>query len=1424
MCDQEPSVLPRQPSESINMIENIISHVMNVNSTEIVQIPVRLARLSTPACLDSGAAVNCISASMYEKINADKRFKLYQDHKALTGAGGSTLNILGYTHLPISIGDKSWTDQFYVIPQLSQHIIIGASCLKERSIDLINSDKCVRLRSNLGAWQIVPYINDRSESKQIARVLVLDEAVEIPPQCECIVRVNQPRSQMIVTSSDPILVESLSPCVKKRGTFAARGIASLTSGSTLVSLANLGLSPVKLQKGTPVAQFTQLNKKTPIIEIEKLPESPKANNKDEISQINILVEELQSKYKDIDDSLWEGIPLDLDIGLESLPKDRLRCLIGLLHEYRDLFADDKDAPSHVAPSMTTHHIRSENAAPISCAPRRVSPMQRNVIKNEIQKMLNAGIIRPSESPWSSPVVLVPKKDGSVRFAIDYRKLNSVTTKDVYALPLIDDTLDSLSGACFFSTLDLASGYWQVPVSEIDKQKTAFVSHEGLFEYNVMPFGLCNAPATFQRMMDNVLAGLKWQSCLVYLDDIIIYSDTIENHIKDLKDVFERLRKANLKLKSSKCKICCEKVPYLGFVISKEGLRADPSKLKCIREWPRPRSKEEVHSFLGLIGYYRKLIKNLTMVEHPMRKLITIDEPFTWQDEQDLAFQTIKSILLSDRVLKLPDFSGKYPFELQTDASDIGIGAVLSQKDEHNNERVIQFASRTLSKREMKWHTQEKEALAIVWAVECFRPYLQGTHFNVKTDHQSLQSLWKADKGRLARWALRLSEFEYTIKHKPGKENGNADALSRLKAPPAVDEWDDGLPGRADLNELPVLNIVNIGTHTNGAIVSIQKSLRDRLIRLQDKSSPIKELKSHLMGASNARPPLHQAWTRSSKDIKIGIMNDLVCRVVGRAPKEIVQVMVPFERTLRLEILRLSHDHPMSGHFGVMRSTHRLLSHFFWPGITSDIKRFIKGCRQCSLRKTARPIKYEAPLRPTVPSAINARVGIDLVGPLPLTESARCQYLCVMIDYFSKWPEAIPIKDKSAESVSRAIYNTWYCRHGIPYEIHTDQGPEFTNELLRRLNGRMGVESRFTTPYNPQANGEVERFNRTLVDALSAYVSQCPGTWDKFLQGVLFAYRTTPHPATGESPFVLMHGREARLPLDVIKSSTAELLTDINEHKLKLTIDLKKAHQIVKEKLKEAAVAMKKQWDSHLRDPQTFEPGDRVLLYQPQINAEAKEAPHSQKFKGKWKGPYEIMEKRFGEDGSIYRIRNPDTHREFSINVNKLRKCNSQTLSLKDPVPSERPRDGSSPGSLDSDARAEVAPLTSAPVSLELDPAPGTVATEAQGDPELSVRKARPSQRKRSQQRRSNDQGDFIEAPLERIIEHTKKRRILYRVRWEGHGPDRDSWLPLEAFYTRECLEDYWRSTDCPLSEVPRMFRYLRQAPPERPAKRLRRVR
>jgi hypothetical protein len=470
---------------------------------------------------------------------------------------------------------------------------------------------------------------------------------------------------------------------------------------------------------------------------------------------------------------------------------------------------------------------------------------------------------------------------------------------------------------------------------------------------------------------------------------------------------------------------------------------------------------------------------------------------------------------------------------------------------------------------------------------------------------------------------------------------------------------------------------------------------------------------------------------------------------------------------------------------------------------------------CQTKKGSRPIKYETSLRPTIPNAINARVGIDLIGPLPLTENARCQYLCVMIDYFSKWPEAIPIRNKSAESVARAIYLGWYCRHGIPFEIHTDQGPEFTNDLLRKINARMGVEARFTTPYNPQSNGEVERFNRTLINSLSAYVTHNPGTWDKYLHGALFAYRTTVHPATGETPFFLMHGREARIPLDVIRSSAPKLLEDIQQFKSKLTVDLQRAYEIVRDKLMENAISMKRKWDAHTRDPETFADGERVLMYHPQVNRESNEAPHSQKFKGHWRGPYEIIAKRFDAEGSIYKVKDLETNREFSVNANKLRKISSQTLSLKDPDLPSNPRVGSRPESDGTDTQTEVA-TPNVPVSPDHESAVETDKSEARKVQELPPSKKDYSQRKRSRGKRSQqtlDANDFEESPVEKIVEHSRSRngRILYRVRWEGHGPERDQWLPLEAFYTRECLEDYWRKAICPDSEVPRAFRFLRLA-------------
>ena len=418
----------------------------------------------------------------------------------------------------------------------------------------------------------------------------------------------------------------------------------------------------------------------------------------------------------------------------------------LLENYSDIFVNGPNDPLGRT-TLAEHPIDTGDSRPVKQRPYRIPVHLNAVVNNQVNDMLERGIIRASNSPWSSPIVLAPKKDGDYRFCVDFRRVNSVTKKDAHPMPRIDEILDQLGGARYFSTLDLASGYWQVPLREEDMEKTAFSVGADHYEFTVMPFGLTNAPATFQRMMGNLLKGIK--GCLVFIDDIIIFSDTWEQHQRILDEVFRRVRAAGLKIKRDKCQFAQESVKFLGHIVSARGTEPDSSKVEAVRDFATPTSLTDVRAFLGLASYYRRFIKNFADIAAPLHDLTKGGQEFSWTSAADQAFNDLKNRLCSAPILSLPDFS--LPFTIHTDASDFGLGAVLSQR-RGENEKVIAYASRTLTPAERNYSTTEKECLAIVWTVNYWRPYLLGKAFDIVTDHQSLTWLQglKEPKGRLAR--------------------------------------------------------------------------------------------------------------------------------------------------------------------------------------------------------------------------------------------------------------------------------------------------------------------------------------------------------------------------------------------------------------------------------------------------------------------------------------------------------------------------------------------------------------------------------------------------------------------------------------------------------------------------------------------------
>ena len=670
--------------------------------------------------------------------------------------------------------------------------------------------------------------------------------------------------------------------------------------------------------------------------------------------------------------------------------------------------------------VVTHSIDTGDHRPIHQHPRRIPFALRSQVDEMVQDMLDQGVIQPTSSPWASPIVLVKKKDGSMRFCVDYRQLNAITKLDVYPLPRIDDTLDVLAGARLFTTLDLASGYWQVSLDPAAREKTAFVTHAGLYEFEVMPFGLCNAPATFQRLMEVVLAGLTRNQCFVYLDDILIISRTWEEHLGNLQLVFDRLRSAGLRLRPKKCPFAQQKALYLGHIVSEQGIEVDTQKVDRVRHYPVPTNLKTLQRFLGLVSYYRRFIPNLSRIASPLYCLTRKNTPFLWSHSCRESFEKLKALLTSTPVLAFPNF--QQPFILETDASGCGLGAVLAQQQEDGSTRPIAYASRGLQKHEQNYSISELEALAVVWTSKHFHVYLYGHHCTVFTDHSALKSLLNTPppSGKLARWGLAIQELDLDIQYRSGESNANADALSRV--PPLMDQ-----PNIESAQEKspPLLDQSNTE--------SLQNELNPLVARQE--AEPVLVESEAPTEQTEAPTEEWQKMQRPDGEFATTIAyleNETLPSDPGSARRLVLtaeqfslidgvlyhvqtggHLMLVVPEVLRYKLFQEAHEGMFSGHLREAKIYSQLSKHYWWPGIRADVRKWCKACLVCATHHTGRAAK--PPLCPIPVAGPFDCVGVDVLQ-LPRTLDGN-QYAVVFVDYLTKWPEVFAVPNQSAETIA-----------------------------------------------------------------------------------------------------------------------------------------------------------------------------------------------------------------------------------------------------------------------------------------------------------------------------------------------------------------------------------------------------------------------
>ena len=864
-------------------------------------VPGRLKGVALNMLVDSGSTISIISRSLWRALQRDyPELSLLPTAARIRTASGEEVPAVGRVAMDVELAGRHYMSLFYVLDS-AETIILGMDFLARYEAECDWKRGILRLRGE----EMLAHKQYSTGDNKVRRLTLVERTV-LPARTQCIVQARVNKRFPGDLPDWGVTSPALAPA-KKHGVMVGRAVVDGHAEKILLPMINPTDTTIVLQSRYMIGFMTPAEFVAPLPEdiqachqhqtepnVTKLDTSSESENSvDSAKSTDKLcsaIELLDQGYNpDSPPAQQEFQPYDRDDLIsdseETEPEtpDQPGMLLGqklgvpehlvqlfadsislleteaeteqwaqFLSEYADVFAKTGDDLGRT--SLVQHTIDTGAHLPVKQQARRVPIHKRALVQSEIDKMLRKGVIEPCDGPWASPIVLVTKKSGDTRFCVDFRQLNKLTKKDAYPLPRIEDNLESLQGAKWFSTLDLLSGFWQVEVAPEDRDKTAFsVGGMGHYRFVAMPFGLCNAPATFERLMERALAGLQWSIAVLYIDDVIVFSPDLQTHLERLGTVLTRLRKAGLKLKPSKCQLLKHKVEFLGHIVSAKGIEVDPEKVAKVAQWQRPPNLTNLRSFLGLCAYYKKFIFEYSTQAKPLFYLLEKDREFEWTSWHQQAFDDLKHALTHAPILAYPRHDCS--FTLDTDASNVGIGAVLSQTQD-GEERVIQYASRTLNKAERNYCVTRRELLAVVSFVWYFRHYLSGAHFTLRTDHAALYWLLRKrdPEGQVARWVVILQGFDMCLEHRPGRKHGNADALSRCM---------EGCKDIVDL-AIPIGTKTTLSELQNSAVESLravrtraQTRLDNKQLLLEDTQGLDKLFGDVLEVETDPQPP---AWT------------------------------------------------------------------------------------------------------------------------------------------------------------------------------------------------------------------------------------------------------------------------------------------------------------------------------------------------------------------------------------------------------------------------------------------------------------------------------------------------------------------------------------------------------------------------------------